>query len=148
MTENMPAEGYLLVKDGLYYRPDGRGFTPLRDFAGRFALEVASFHVLDSDGDVTMVHERQAVEFMGARGECTAPPYLLRLEEVVRKNHRNPSGTLLIRTDDLRALLAEHSRIKTSRMRAMAQLHEQALRADEAYQARHEKPLQRVANTC
>lgn len=54
-------ERYLLVKRGLYYRPDNRGYTGIKDHAGRYLASDAS-----PDCGVTAIHEDQAPEYSEA----------------------------------------------------------------------------------
>lgn len=53
---------YLLMKRGLYYRPDAMGYTGIKDHAGRYSKEDAEGHADPASG-VTMVSEAQAAEF-------------------------------------------------------------------------------------
>lgn len=54
-------EVYLLIKRGLYYRPNGQGYTGLKDDAGRYDFERAKQHHSPEDG-VTYIHEDEARE--------------------------------------------------------------------------------------
>lgn len=56
--EGKPA--WLLMKRGLYERPDHRGYTGLRIDAGRFTLEEAVRMVAVSNGEVSHIHEDSA----------------------------------------------------------------------------------------
>lgn len=58
---NQRAREYLLVKRGLYYRPDNQGYTGIRDLAGRYFESDAS----PEDG-VTAVHHEEAPLFSAA----------------------------------------------------------------------------------
>lgn len=53
---------YLLMKRGLYYRPDAMGYTGIKDHAGRYSKEDAEDH-FDPASGVTMVSEAEAAEF-------------------------------------------------------------------------------------
>lgn len=44
------ARDYVLVKRGLYYRPDSMGYTGVLDDAGRYTAEEAKFHNDHCDG--------------------------------------------------------------------------------------------------
>jgi hypothetical protein len=55
--------GWLIVKRDLYYRPDARGYTGIRDHAGRYSWEEAANHV---GHGCTIVHESVAPEFRKA----------------------------------------------------------------------------------
>ena len=51
---------YLLVKRGLYYGPDNRGYTGVRERAGRY-------HITDIIGEgITAIHENDAPMFSPA----------------------------------------------------------------------------------
>lgn len=65
MSAPTPKHGYLLVKRGLYYRPDAAGYTGVRDHAGRYSLAEAEAHT-GSDSGVTVTHESVAPEFCAA----------------------------------------------------------------------------------
>lgn len=52
---------YLLLKRGLYYRPNNRGYTGIRDEAGRYDESDAY-----PDGGVTAIHEFDAPYFAPA----------------------------------------------------------------------------------
>lgn len=52
---------YLLVKRGLYWRPDGQGYTGIKDYAGRYFESDA-----DPEGGVTAIHEDDAPEYTDA----------------------------------------------------------------------------------
>ena len=51
-----PEEGYLLVKRGLYYRPNAMGYTGLKVNAGRYTREQAKGHE-DPISGVSVVHQ-------------------------------------------------------------------------------------------
>jgi len=53
---------YLLMKRGLYYRPDAMGYTGIKDHAGRYSKGDAEGHADPASG-VTMVSEAEAAEF-------------------------------------------------------------------------------------
>lgn len=53
---------YLLVKRGLYYRPNSHGYTGIKDYAGRYTLAEALDHEDDISG-VTAVREADAPMF-------------------------------------------------------------------------------------
>jgi hypothetical protein len=52
---------YLLLKRGLYYRPNNVGYTGIRDEAGRYEESDAM-----PEAGVTAIHERDAPEFSDA----------------------------------------------------------------------------------
>jgi hypothetical protein len=54
---------WLLMKRGLYYRPNDCGYTGIRDHAGRYSAEDAKARLHDG---VTMVREDVAAEFSPA----------------------------------------------------------------------------------
>lgn len=51
-----PTEGYLLIKRGLYYRPNALGYTGLKVNAGRYSLVDAEDHA-DPISGVSFMHE-------------------------------------------------------------------------------------------
>lgn len=59
-------EPYLIVKRGLYYRPNGEGYTGIRDNAGRYTYTEARKHIYDpgeGGNAVTIVPLSDAPEF-------------------------------------------------------------------------------------
>jgi hypothetical protein len=52
---------FLLMKRGLYYRPDNCGYTGIKDHAGRYLAEDAR-----PDSGVTAIHEDEAPDFSPA----------------------------------------------------------------------------------
>jgi hypothetical protein len=50
---------YLIVSNGLYFRPDCRGYTGIKDEAGRYTKEFAEGYT-----EATAIHEDNALEFM------------------------------------------------------------------------------------
>jgi hypothetical protein len=67
------AEEWLLVKRGLYYRPEGIGYTGIRDNAGRYSREEAESTI---GPEVTMVRLEDAPEFTDACFEDLARDHL------------------------------------------------------------------------
>lgn len=66
MSEDLnKLDGYLIMKRGLYYRPNSCGYTGIRDNAGRYTLAEAQEHA-DPISGVTFVHESEAEEFSDA----------------------------------------------------------------------------------
>lgn len=59
-------EQWLLLKRGLYWRPDDLGYTGIRDHAGRYSLDEAKARVGDGSSGVTMIKEGEAPEFTSA----------------------------------------------------------------------------------
>lgn len=57
----MAEERYLLVKEGLYYRPNSNGYTGIKDEAGRFPASRAS----EADG-IEAIHEDDAPDYSAA----------------------------------------------------------------------------------
>jgi hypothetical protein len=43
------SEMFLLIKRGLYWRPNGKGYTGLKEEAGRYTLEECSAHFPNAD---------------------------------------------------------------------------------------------------
>lgn len=68
---------YLLMKRGLYYRPDAMGYTGIKDHAGRYSKEDAEGHADPASG-VTMVSEAQAAEFSPGCFDDLARAHLLK----------------------------------------------------------------------
>ncbi len=67
---------YLLMKRGLYYRPDAMGYTGIKDHAGRYTREVAESHA-DPVSGVTMILEAEADEFSPSCYDDLARDHLL-----------------------------------------------------------------------
>lgn len=65
---------YLLMKRGLYYRPDNRGYTGIKSEAGRY-------HEIDAypDGGCTAIHASDAPLFAPACWNDVKVKYLLGL---------------------------------------------------------------------
>lgn len=59
------SEPYLIMKRGLYYRPNGAGYTGIRDHAGRYSKDEAQSHEVSSWGctPVIAVKLSEAPEF-------------------------------------------------------------------------------------
>lgn len=72
MTE---AKQYLLVKRGLYYRPNNSGYTALKSDAGRYPLSRAC-----PDAGITAVHEDLADEYAPATTPDQRAIWTLRAE--------------------------------------------------------------------
>lgn len=62
------SEPYLIMKRGLYYKPNGEGYTGIRDHAGRYSKDEASSHEVSSWGctPVIAVKISEAPEFAPA----------------------------------------------------------------------------------
>lgn len=71
---------YLLVSRGLYWRPDSRGYTGIRDEAGRYSHDRALKH--ENLGGGVYYHEDDAPEVMSA----TCPD--LKLQYYMAKSER------------------------------------------------------------
>lgn len=54
-------ENWLLIKRGLFYRPNNSGYTGIRDDAGRYSREDADKHMAAGG---TAIRENDAPEFM------------------------------------------------------------------------------------
>ena len=67
------AREYLLMKRGLYYRPDNMGYTGVREYAGRYLESDAC-----PDDGVTAIHEDDAPEYSPA---CYDDLKIKRLQE-------------------------------------------------------------------
>lgn len=75
MTE-APEHGYLLVKGGLYYRPDACGYTGIKANAGRYSLAEAEYYH-DPSAGVSVTHESIAPEFSCACYDDLKAQYLM-----------------------------------------------------------------------
>lgn len=75
---------YLIMKRGLYECPNHQGYTGIRDHAGRYSLVEAKDSADHSGGDVTMVHEDQAQEFLPAAWSDLVIKHLLGQRDVLR----------------------------------------------------------------
>lgn len=75
MAEDYP-RGWLLVKRGLFERPDRAGYTGLRDQAGRFTLEEARSITRDPEDGITMLHETEAPMFSAVADMHVVARYL------------------------------------------------------------------------
>jgi len=74
---------YLLMKRGLYYRPDAMGYTGIRDNAGRYPKAEAETHVHPESG-VTMIPEGRADEFSPACCDDLARDHLKKQRDDLR----------------------------------------------------------------
>lgn len=61
-SDKMPEE-WLLIKSGLYYRPNCRGYTGVLDEAGLYTKEFVEKYISNM-GEVTTKHVSDALEFM------------------------------------------------------------------------------------
>jgi len=57
----MKEKQFLLVKRGLYYRPDNQGYTGIKDYAGRYMASDCS-----PDDNVIAIHEDDAPDYSEA----------------------------------------------------------------------------------
>ena len=58
---------YLIIKRGLYYRPNSSGYTGIKDEAGRYSLsETAVIFPAVSDSGLSFIHENNAPEYTEA----------------------------------------------------------------------------------
>jgi hypothetical protein len=69
--ENTSAEAvYLIIKRGLYYRPQSAGYTGLKDQAGRYTLDEVAVHFPNMDSPnqdgMSFVDENEAGEYSPA----------------------------------------------------------------------------------
>lgn len=78
-----PVDGYLILKRGLYYRPNAMGYTGIRDRAGRYSLADAQARA-DPISGVTFQHESEAPELAPNCLDEVANPYLLEKLEAAR----------------------------------------------------------------
>lgn len=79
-------EPYLIVKRGLYYRPNGEGYTGVRDNAGRYTYAEAKPHEYNPGGDcnpVTIVPLSDAPEFTEQCWPDVARDHLRKQREIL-----------------------------------------------------------------
>lgn len=107
MTE-APAT-FLIMKRGLYYRPDDNGYTGIKEEAGRYSLpETAVRFPMSDDSGRSFIHEGDAPEYSPACWEETklahqkkkldgmrdiAQELVEALSEVVALSGNDPHGT-------------------------------------------------------
>ncbi|UXN70918.1 hypothetical protein N8A98_06945 [Devosia neptuniae] len=75
---------YLLMKRGLYERPDHCGYTGIRDQAGRYSIEEAKASFRHSGGECRWIHEHQAQEFLPAAWHDLVIKHLLGQRDELR----------------------------------------------------------------
>jgi hypothetical protein len=75
---------YLLMKRGLFYRPNAQGYTGIRDHAGRYAEAEAIARSRDGEDGVTMVLETEAPEFTASCYDDLARDHLTRQRDEAR----------------------------------------------------------------
>ena len=80
----MSGEHYLIIKRGLYERPDHQGYTGIRDQAGRYTLEEAKSLFKRSGGECRWVHEDQAAEFLPAAWDDLVIKHLIEQRDALR----------------------------------------------------------------
>ena len=71
-------DAWLIEKRGLYYMPNGHGYTGIRDHAGRYSEAEAKKHAHDPEGGnpVTMIRLADAPEFSKACWDDVARSHL------------------------------------------------------------------------
>jgi hypothetical protein len=94
------AEEYLIVKRGLYYRPDNCGYTGIRDHAGRYSLAEAQESVKPGNG-VSMVRAADAPEFSAACFDDLARAHLASQRDAALKALKAAKGYMLNAKIDL-----------------------------------------------
>lgn len=83
----MKAE-YLIIKRGLYYRPNSQGYTGLRDEAGRYTLDYCQ-KLCDGNRDgLTYIHENKAEEFMPDAYHDSVIKHLIKQRDDARESVR------------------------------------------------------------
>lgn len=75
------AEGWLIVKRDLYYRPESKGYTGIRDEAGRFPYAIAKD--CQTHG-CSIVHESEAPEFREATYDDLIIKHLIKQRDEAR----------------------------------------------------------------
>jgi hypothetical protein len=73
---------WLVMKRGLFYGPDNRGYTGIKDHAGRYSLEEARSSAT-CEG-VSIIHEDQAPEFTSACFDDLARDHLTKQRDEAR----------------------------------------------------------------
>ena len=74
-------ECYLIMKRGLYYKPNSSGYTGIKDYAGRYTLtDTALRFPNESHSGLSYIHESNAPEYSEA---CF---YDLKLEHQLKKS--------------------------------------------------------------
>lgn len=84
MSETEDGAHYLIMKRGLYERPNHQGYTGIRDHAGRYSLEEAKHMFRLSNGECRWVHEDQAQEFLPAAWDDLVIKHLLEQRDALR----------------------------------------------------------------
>jgi hypothetical protein len=86
-------EKWVIIKRGLFYKPDGCGYTGIRDHAGRYTRDEAMQHACPAAG-CTVMRLQDAPEFTGACFDDLARNHLRAKRDVlldaltkVRSNH-------------------------------------------------------------
>lgn len=90
---------WLLEKRGLYYRPNGAGYTGIKDHAGRYTEADACSHMVGGSG-VSRIREDHAPEFSKA---C--------FEDLARKHLADQRDRLEAANEKLRAALEPFAEI-------------------------------------
>jgi hypothetical protein len=78
-------EGWLIVKRDLYFRPDCKGYTGIRDQAGRYSLDFAKGYECEG---TSIIHESEAPEFREAAYSDLVIKHLIQQRDDVRKAER------------------------------------------------------------
>lgn len=109
-------DAYLIVKRGLYYRPNSQGYTGLKSEAGRYSLDDVPDRGGPNREGITCVHEDDAPEYSP---RC---PWDVRLvDQTARKAIEvalNEAAELVPRVDDLKYLQFSHAEMLLSERRA------------------------------
>lgn len=92
---------YLLMKRGLYYRPDAMGYTGIKDHAGRYSKDDAEGHADPASG-VSMVSEADAAEFSPNCFADLARAHLLKQRDAAEARADRLAKALERAADDLR----------------------------------------------
>ena len=79
--ESYASNRYLIIKRGLYYKPNSSGYTGIKDYAGRYPLPDGALKFPNRNiGGLLYIHEEDAPEYSEA---CF---YDVKLEHQLKKN--------------------------------------------------------------
>lgn len=109
LIETQPRpERYLLMKRGVYYRPDWCGYTGIKDHAGLYSEYEARSHA-DPVSGVTMIREADAPEFSPKCYDDVARSHLLKQRDEAASRIATLEAQLAERTDEVARWAEAHS---------------------------------------
>lgn len=123
VTDQPTADTYLLLKRGLYYRPNGAGYTGIRDHAGRYTKAMAEDHA-DPICGVSMVPEVEAPEFAP---NCP--------DDIARAHLAKKRDSLVLMLEEARAEIEGHREAFHGVVRAKLELEVKLKNAQENHDA-------------